>query len=141
MIFLDTTVLVYAVGVEHALRAPARSIIDALEAGRARATTTVEVVQEFTHTRARRHSRQQAVVDAERYATLLAPLVVTDPRDLDEGLALFARHARLGSFDAVLAATALRLSPRAFVSADRAFAGVEGLPFVELGSPELAALV
>ena len=54
MIVLDTHVLAYAVGAEHPLRAPSRSVVAAIEAGTLRATTTVGVVQEFAHVRARR---------------------------------------------------------------------------------------
>jgi hypothetical protein len=42
--------------------------------------------------------------------------------------------------DAVLAASAMALEATAFVSADRAFAGVKGLRFVELAGLDLAAL-
>jgi len=41
----------------------------------------------------------------------------------------------------VLAATAIAHEAKALVSADRAFASVRRLPFVELGSPEFDALL
>ena len=133
--------LVYAVGGEHPLRAAARAIVDAVTEGRSRATTTIEVVQEFARARARWHGRAEARVDAIRYATLFAPLLSQEVADLEAGLALFERYERLGSFDAVLAATAMRVAPSAFVSADRAFDDVEGLPFVGLASARAAGLV
>lgn len=141
MIVLDTSVLVYAVGAEHALRRPAQQVVEAVAEGRCRATTTVEVVQEFAHARARRHGRRDAVSLARSYATLLAPLLVTEPADLDEGLRLFLRYEPLGSFDAVLAAVSSRLEPEALVSADRAFAAVQQVRFLSLDSPELERLL
>ena len=54
MIVLDTTVLVYAKGIDHPLRQPCRKLIDLIADGRIEATTTVEVIQEFVHVRARR---------------------------------------------------------------------------------------
>jgi hypothetical protein len=54
MILLDTTALVYAVGSEHPLREPCRALISAIGDGRIAATTTVEMLQQFTHVRARR---------------------------------------------------------------------------------------
>jgi predicted nucleic acid-binding protein len=60
VIVLDTTVLVYAVGDDHALRDPARAIVEAAEGGAVQATTTVEAIQEFVHVRARRRSRPDA---------------------------------------------------------------------------------
>ena len=53
MIVLDTTALVYAVGGEHPMREPSRRLVEAIAAGRIEATTTVEVIQEFVHVRAR----------------------------------------------------------------------------------------
>jgi uncharacterized protein len=68
VILLDTTVPVYAVGVDHPLREPGRLILQAHAAGSLEATTTVEVIQGFTHVRARRQPRAHAVVLARRYA-------------------------------------------------------------------------
>ncbi len=125
MIVLDTTALVYAVGADHPLRAPCRDLIGAIAAGRLSATTTVEVLQEFTHVRARRRDRENAARLARDYLDLLAPLLVVGEDDLREGLRLYTRSHRLGAFDAVLAATAGRASAAAIVSADAAFAEAE----------------
>ncbi|MGI8729196.1 MAG: type II toxin-antitoxin system VapC family toxin [Solirubrobacteraceae bacterium] len=125
MIVLDTTVLVYAVGSDHPLREPCRELIGAIASGRLRATTTVEVLQEFAHVRARRRDRDDAARRAGEYLDLLAPLLVVGEDDLREGMRLFARGERLGAFDAVLAAAASRSSADALVSADAAFAGAE----------------
>lgn len=122
MIVLDTTVLVYAVGSEHALREPCRDLIAAIAAGTVRATTTVEVLQEFTHVRARRRGREDAARLARDYLDVLSPLLIVGEEDLQEGLRLYARGERLGAFDAVLAATANRADAVAIVSADAAFA-------------------
>lgn len=131
MIVVDTTALVYAVGASHPLREPCRTLVAAIEAGDVRATTTPEVVQEFTHVRARRTSRRDAVSLAESYAALLAPLAVVDADDLTAGLELFRRHDALGAFDAVLAATALRRGADGLVSADEVFARVRGLTHLD----------
>ena len=44
MIVLDTTVLVYATGAEHPLRAPCRRVVTAVGDGRLAATTTAEAI-------------------------------------------------------------------------------------------------
>lgn len=118
MIVLDSTVLLYAVGGDHPLRSPARRIIAAIGDGRLAATTTPEVIQEFTHVRARRRGRADAVVLAQDLATLLTPLTTVTADDLRRGLAVFERTDRLGCFDAVLVALARRLDAP-IVSADR----------------------
>ena len=132
MIVLDTTVLVYAVGAEHHLRAPCRSLIGAIGDGRVIATTTVEAIEEFAHVYARRRSRREAADRAADYATLLAPLVRPDDADLRRGLDLFVDHPSLGAFDAIVAATVIGAEHlRAIVSADAAFGAVPGLTWVD----------
>ncbi len=130
MIIVDTTVLAYAVGGEHPLRDPCRGLLAAHADGRVEASTTVEVIQEFAHIRARRQSRTDAVHLARQYAAALTLLIAT-AEDLDRGLALFERHAALGAFDAVLAALALNRRAEALVSADQAFGSIPGLPWVD----------
>lgn len=122
MIVLDTTVLVYAVGADHSLRDPCRDLMRAVADGLVSATTTVEVVQEFTHVRARRRGREDAARLARDYLDLLAPLLVVGEDGLRDGLALYARAGRLGAFDAVLASAAARANADAVVSVDAAFA-------------------
>jgi uncharacterized protein len=138
VIVLDTTVLVYAVGGAHPLAAPARSVVAAIASGRLRATTTVEVIQEFVHVRARRRSREDAADLGRDFATLLAPLISAGPTELNAGLGLFRSIERLGAFDAVLAASAMAHGAAAFLSADAAFAGVPGITLIPLDAPDLA---
>lgn len=140
MIVLDTTVLVYATGDEHPLRTPCRRLVGLLGEGALVATTTVEVVREYADVRARRVARADAVLQARAFADLLGPLQRVDEQTLLAGLELFADHERLGSFDAVLAATALTAGAKALVSAERAFGEVPGLLHVvpdEAGIEEL----
>lgn len=130
MIVLDTTVLVYAKGADHPLRAPCRELIEAVATGALRATTTVEVIQELAHVRARRRPRPDAVALARDYAELLSPLLEIGADELRRGLSLFEEHPGLGAFDAVLAAGASARQACALVSADRAFADAPGVEAV-----------
>lgn len=127
MIVLDTSVLVYAVGDPHPLRAPCQQLLRALADEALRATTTLEVVQEFAHVRSRRRPRADAVALAHDYAAALSPLLVVDEAALHRGLDLYENHAGLGSFDAVLAAATIEAGAEALVSTDGDFAGVDGL--------------
>ena len=90
--------------------------------------------------RTRRYGRASAATAGRDYAALLGPLLPVGAEDLDHGLGLYERHERLGSFDAVLAATTLRAG-HPLVSADRAFAGVAGLRHVDPASPALDELL
>jgi uncharacterized protein len=125
-VIVDTTILIYAVGTEHALREPCRQLLIAHSRGHIKATTTIEVIQEFVHVRARRRDRHDAASLGRQYLAALE-LIAQEPGDLDLGLTLFERHPRLGVFDAVLAAVALNRDVDALISADRAFAEVPNL--------------
>jgi predicted nucleic acid-binding protein len=140
VIILDTTVLAYAVGEEHPLREPCRRLLAAHASGTIEATTTVEVLQEFAHLRARRHSREDAVNLTRLYVVALGPIVTT-AADLDAGLTLFGQHPELGAFDAVLAAVALSRGAEALVSADRAFASVPELAWIDPATSAIDRLV
>jgi uncharacterized protein len=137
VIVLDATVLVYAVGAPHPLRESCRRIVKAVREQRIAATTTVEVLQEFTHVRARRRGRDDAAALATEFLNLLAPLLVVEERHLRTGLSLYQHSARLGAFDAVLAAIALSAGAEALMSADSSFAEVRNLRYV---FPEVRAV-
>lgn len=141
MIVLDTTVLVYAVGADHAFREPCRRLVKAIGDGDIEASTTVEVIQEFAHIRARRRDRTDAAALARDYAELLAPLLIVEEIDLREGLRLYAQGSGFGAFDAVLAAAAHASGADAIVSADGAFTGVPGIRHVVPDEDGVAAVL
>lgn len=141
MIVLDTTVLVYAVGADHRLRQPAQKLIEAIERGQIRATTTVEAIQELVHVRARRRDRSDAAALGRAFVTLLSPLLRPTEDDLASGLLLFERHEALGAFDAVLVAASLSAGADALVSADRSFGALRQLPWVDLAGDGVEALL
>jgi predicted nucleic acid-binding protein len=141
VIVLDTTVLVYAKGTGHPLRNPCRTLIAAIAERNLQATTTVEVIQEFVHIRARRRDRADATALGGDYADLLSPLLTPTGEHLRDGLALFERNERLGAFDAVLAASAMGSGASALVSADAAFAAVPGLTHIVPDDTGIAELL
>jgi len=141
VIVLDTTVLVYAMGADHALRDPARRLIAAVSERELEATTTVEAIEEFVHVRARRRGRSDAAALGNDYADLLSPLLTVTAADLTRGLLMFERSEHLGGFDAVLAAAAIGAGAQALVSADGAFSGVAALRHVVPDEQGVAALL
>jgi predicted nucleic acid-binding protein len=130
VIVLDTTVLAYAVGVEHPLQAPCRRLVRATADGEIVATTTVEVIQEFAHVRARRRDRKDAAELARDYIELLSPLLIVEETDLREGLRLFEENPGIGAFDAVLAAATHAAGADALVSADAGFSSIANIRHV-----------
>ena len=141
MIVLDTTVLVYAVGAGHQFCEPSRSLVDLIAKGQLVATTTVEVIQEFAHVRARRRGREDATHLATAYLDLLSPLLSPTADDLRRGLVVWGKGGRLGAFDAVLAETAGAAGAEALVSADPAFGEVPGLRHVVPTDEEVGQLL
>ncbi|HVL84363.1 MAG TPA: type II toxin-antitoxin system VapC family toxin [Pseudonocardia sp.] len=139
MIVLDTTVLLYAVGTGHPLREPCRRLLGAPAASGL--TTTAGVLQEFVHVREHRRPRSDAVELGRSYLTLLRPLLEVPEPAVERALSLLDDHAELGAFDAVLAAAAAHAGCRAVVTADRAFARIEGLPVTFPDEPGVAALL
>jgi uncharacterized protein len=134
VIILDTTVLIYSGGADHRLKAPCRALVTAITVGQVRATTTVEVIQEFCHVAARRAGRLEASQRAQNYSDLLGPLLQVGSEDLTDALGLFASvGSQLGSFDSVLAAVARRRR-LPLVSADRGFGSVPGLDVLDPSS-------
>lgn len=99
MIFVDTNVVMYAVGREHPLKEGARAFFrECLESG-APLATSAEVMQELLH----------AYVAVNRIETLDAALALVDariatlwpiePEDVRHARALADRHAELGARD------------------------------------------
>ena len=136
MILLDTTILVYAVGSDHPLAELCRALVRMIGDGAVHATTTVEVLQEYAHVRARRTRPEEAANTTRDFETLLAPTVELLIEDLHGGLELFVRHDGLGVFDGVLAACAKRVGASALVSADKAFQDVDGLRVLDPADDE-----
>jgi predicted nucleic acid-binding protein len=139
LILVDTSALAYAVGSEHPLREPCRRLLAAHDRGLVD-VTTIEVIQEFTHVRARRRPRSDAVQLARYFAAAYSLLTVqTD--DLLLGLSLFEGHPALGAFDAVLAVVAINRRAEALVSADRAFGSIPHLPWIDPLSPQFDRVI
>lgn len=141
MIVLDTTILVYATGEDHPLRNDSLRLLEAIAEGRVEGTTTVEVIQEFVHVRARRQGRAEAAAAARHFADLLAPLLLARDSSVDDALAIFEEHDTLGAFDAFLAASAIVGKADALVSADRSFASVAPLTHIAPGTAAFERLL
>lgn len=131
----------YAAGEEHALRDPAQRVFEGVVRGSIVAAATAGVIQEFVHVFARRRGRHAAVQQARDFTAVLLP-VARDDDAIPAALRLYEQYERLDAFDSLLAAVTIEGGAEALVSADRAFAGVEALPFVDLAdSVELDRLL
>ncbi|HEY6549730.1 MAG TPA: type II toxin-antitoxin system VapC family toxin [Solirubrobacterales bacterium] len=127
----DTSIFVYALGGEHRYREPCREIVHRAALGELQGEGSTDLLQEFTHQRARRTGdRLEAVRSARNIATLAwwHPL---EPSDVQRGLDLFKHHSNLDARDAVFSALALNRGIDAILTTDRAFEEVAGLQRID----------
>jgi uncharacterized protein len=141
VLLLDTNVFVYAVGREHRLRRPAQTLLRAAEARRVAITTTPEVIQEFLHVYAARRPRDEAADRADEIVAMCDPMPLEQASAVSIAIELFRQHRQMDAFDCLLAATALREDVDGLVSADRAFAGVANLRWIDLADLEVEGLI
>jgi uncharacterized protein len=137
----DTAVFVYAVGGDHAYRAPCREIVGRQSRGELAGEASVDLVQEFLHQRARRTGDRREAVRRARLIPALCRLHDVERRDLLRALDLFAEHEELHARDAGFAAVALNREIGVILSPDSAFDAVDGLQRVDpLDLEAIAAL-
>jgi predicted nucleic acid-binding protein len=126
VILLDTNVLLYATGGEHALREPARRLLGACARGSVDAFLTDIVLTEFVHARARRSDRPEAIALAFEMIAIATAVIALDAATRERALRLYEATPRLSINDATIAAvTRRRRLPIA--TADRDFDAVAGL--------------
>lgn len=119
MIFVDTSVFMYAVGREHPLRRPAQDFFEHSLEHRSRLVTSAEVLQELLH----------AYIPADRIDTLDAALTLArslteiwpiEESDVLHARALADRHRALGARDLIHLACCQRRGVTQIKTFDRA---------------------
>ena len=125
--FVDTAVLMYAVGADHPLREPCRRILRRIADGELDATTSVEVVQEILHRFLALRRTTQGAEIATDALDLFAPLLPVTYAVMRRMPALVTRYPALGARDLVHVATCQHEGISEIISPDRGFDTVEGL--------------
>jgi len=122
VIFVDTNVLMYAVGREHPLREEARDFfLSAVESGEVLASS-VEVLQELLHAYlpvGREETLDAALALAEGRCAQIWPL---EPGDVSHARSLVQRHPELGARDLIHLASCQRRGVTRIKTFDRALA-------------------
>ena len=122
MIFVDTNVLMYAVGRPHPLRAPAREFFEEALQGQESLATSAEVLQELLHAYlpvGRTDTLDAALELAESAIGIVWPVEEADVRF---ARLLAGRHAGLGARDLLHLACCKRRKASKLMSFDRALA-------------------
>jgi len=132
VVFLDTNVFLYAAGLEHPLRSPARRVVRLLEEGALAANTSVEVVQELVFVLWRRGARREGIELAKRLVRLFPAMLSCTREELGAALAILDRNPRLTPRDALHVATMRNHGIETIVSADRHFDELSGIRRIDL---------
>lgn len=121
MIFVDTNVIIYAVGREHPLKAAARAIFEqSLTKPGQRLVTSAEVLQELLHIYLP-VGRQQTLHDAlELVQRTMTDIWSVEPEDVLVAAALSEDYTALGARDLIHLASCQRRGVREIHSFDRA---------------------
>ena len=120
MIFVDTNVLMYAVGGAHPLRSEARAFFEEALERRDRLATSVEVLQELLHAYVpvrRKDTLDAALELAEATIGVIWPV---EHEDVKLARALADRHAGLGARDLMHMASCRRHQVDEIKTFDRA---------------------
>lgn len=127
----DTSIFVYALGVEHPYRDPCREIVRRATEGDLEGEGSADLLQELAHQRLRRTGDRASAATAARNVAMLAWWHPVEPNDVQRGLDLFERHPDLDSRDAVFAALAINRGIDAILATDQAFDEVERLERID----------
>jgi predicted nucleic acid-binding protein len=127
----DTSIFIYALGLEHPYRQPCRTILQRAGADELRGEASPDLLQELVHQRFRRTKDRAAATEAARMAARLCKLHPLEPGDVQRGINLFENHDDLDPRDAVFAALALNRGIDAILATDRAFEKVAGLERID----------
>lgn len=121
LLFLDTNVVMYAVGKEHPLKVSCIAALRAVEVGDLRVVTSVEVLQEIVHRyqgAGRLDLAQRVIEDLKVLCETILPI---DLADLEASLTLLQNHPTITARDALHAAVMLHHGIRQILSTDRHF--------------------
>lgn len=139
-VYLDSNVLLYAIGEESPFRDPCRDLLRRVVSREVTGETSVLTVQEVVHHRQRRGDAAPAAHGRD----VLSICAATHPLDgsiVRTALELMDSRSRLRTADAIHAATALAHGIGTVVSADADFDAIAGIERVDpLDRDRLAAL-
>lgn len=124
-LFVDTNVLLYAVGGAHPAKNPCVELLRRIGSGDVTAHASTELVQEFLFHRLRRTTRAQALEEA-RHVVQLCVLHAFDERVLAKAIDL-VDSSGIGGRDAIHVATALVAGFSQIVSLDAGLDAIAGI--------------
>jgi uncharacterized protein len=132
--FLDTNIIMYAVGKDHPHREPCRVVLERVERDEVDIVTSVEVLQEVLH---RYYSLNRPDLAELAYRSLekgCEQILPVAKVDLDRAFDLLKAHSGIRSRDAVHAAVMLNNGLMHILSTDTHFDYIAGITRVAPGT-------
>lgn len=132
-IFVDTNIVIYAVGRDHVFKKPSQKILTLASLHAAAFFTDSEMLQELLHRYLRLHVWQEGRQILRHFADLMRGRIEpVGAQDVEEAASLADRHGGGGDRNLVHAAVMRRMGADEIVSADRDF---DLLPMLRLLDP------
>jgi predicted nucleic acid-binding protein len=125
IVFVDTSVLMYAAGGEHPLREPCRTIVDGIGKRSISAVTSIEVVQEILHRYLSIGRAAGGIALAEETMDLFAPVLPITHALMRRVPEIAQRYPGLSARDLIHVATCIHEGITEILSTDRGFDGVQ----------------
>ena len=125
IVFVDTSVLMYAAGGDHALREPCRTIVDGIGRRSIAAVTSIEVVQEILHRYLSIGRAAGGIALAEETMGLFAPVLPITHALMRRIPDLAGRYPALSARDLIHVATCIHEGITEILSSDRGFDAVQ----------------
>ena len=125
IVFVDTSVLMYAAGGEHPLREPCRTIVDGIGRRSISAVTSIEVVQEILHRYLSIGRAAGGIALAEQTMDLFAPVLPITHALMRRVPEIAQRYPGLSARDLIHVATCIHEGITEILSTDRGFDAVQ----------------
>lgn len=127
MIFLDTNILIYAVGAPHPLQAACQRVVQQARDGSLECNINTETIQEIMHVLTRRGQSGHANRLAQDLCNMFPQMLPVLREDMLDALALLRQNPALPARDAVHAATMRRTGIAEIMSMDPHFDRIPGI--------------
>ncbi|MEZ4659613.1 MAG: type II toxin-antitoxin system VapC family toxin [Caldilineaceae bacterium] len=129
--FVDTNIVMYAVGATHALKQPCLQIFADCQRFPLTLTTSSEVLQELLHVYTARGQRATAIEICRDFMTTVDQILPVTENDFTWALHFHQQYNSLPARDSVHAATMINNGLTYILSADKHFDGLAGITRVD----------
>lgn len=119
--FLDSNIIMYAIGGPHAQKLPCQRVIEHIEQHHLRVVTNTEVIQEILYRYTSIDRRALAVETSQLVMEIVEEVFSVTADDMQLVTQLVLQHPHVNVRDAVHAATMLHHRVRSILTADRHF--------------------